>query len=59
MRFRAVGMEEAQRAARERAQEIAGLPGRLSPVRAAPPTGEELFALNLAGAAVNAFAPED
>jgi biotin-dependent carboxylase-like uncharacterized protein len=59
VRFRAIGVEAAQQAARERAQEIAGLPDRLSPVRAGPPTAEELFALNLAGAAVDAFAPED
>jgi biotin-dependent carboxylase-like uncharacterized protein len=58
IRFRAVAMEEAQRVARERAREIAALPERLRPVRSGLPSNEELLALNLAGSAVDALAPE-
>ena len=54
VRFEAVGIEAAQRLARERAAEIAALPAALTPLRRVP-TIEELLALNLAGAAVDAL----
>ncbi len=56
VRFRAVPVEEAQAIARERAALIAGLPTALRPGRRGPPSTEELLALNLAGAAVDALA---
>ena len=56
VRFAAVTVDEAQRLAREQAQAIAALPSRCRPARggALPPI-EELLALNLAGAAVDAL----
>jgi 5-oxoprolinase (ATP-hydrolysing) subunit C len=54
VRFEAVGIEAAQRLARERAAEIAALTAALTPLRRVP-TIEELLALNLAGAAVDAL----
>ena len=54
VRFEAVGIEAAQRLARERAAEIAALPAALTPLRRVP-TIEELLAHNLAGAAVDAL----
>lgn len=57
VRFAIIGVEEAQAVARQRAAEIADLPGRLVPVRSGLPSVEELLGLNLAGAAADAFAP--
>jgi 5-oxoprolinase (ATP-hydrolysing) subunit C len=54
VRFEAVGIEAAQRLARERTAEIAALTAALTPLRRVP-TIEELLALNLAGAAVDAL----
>lgn len=56
VRFVAVTVVEAQAAARERAAAIAALPSSATPVRGGLPGVEELLALNLAGAAVNALA---
>lgn len=56
VRFQAVGIDEAQRIARERADALAGLTTRARPVRGGLPGNEELLALNLAGAAVDALA---
>jgi biotin-dependent carboxylase-like uncharacterized protein len=56
VRFRAVPVEEAQAIARERAALVAGLAARLRPARRGLPSTEELLALNLAGAAVDALA---
>jgi biotin-dependent carboxylase-like uncharacterized protein len=58
IRFEAVSMAEAQRLARERAEMAAALPREAKPARGGLPPIEELLALNLAGAAVDAFAPE-
>ena len=55
VRFKAVGMEEAQAAARERAALLASLPRLAVPARRDPPGAEELLALTLAGAAVDAI----
>ena len=57
IRFAIVGVDEAQRIARERANELAGFPARAVPAGGLPPL-EELLALNLAGSAVDALAPE-
>lgn len=57
VRFQAVGMAKAQAAARERAAEIAALTARTKAVGSGLPGVEELLALNLAGAATDAFAP--
>ena len=56
VRFAAINIREAQRLAREHAQTIAAFPVRCRPARggALPPI-EELLALNLAGAAVDAL----
>jgi biotin-dependent carboxylase-like uncharacterized protein len=56
VRFAGINICEAQRLARERAQLIAAFPARCRPARggALPPI-EELLALNLAGAAVDAL----
>ncbi|HEX8666303.1 MAG TPA: biotin-dependent carboxyltransferase family protein [Beijerinckiaceae bacterium] len=56
IRFAAVGIEEAQAAARERADLVRGLAANARPVRGGLPGPEELLALNLAGAAVDALA---
>ena len=56
IRFAAVGIEEAQAAARERADLVRGLAASARPVRGGLPGPEELLSLNLAGAAVDAFA---
>jgi biotin-dependent carboxylase-like uncharacterized protein len=58
LRFQAISMVEAQRLARERVAEIAALPSLARPVRGGLPPIEELLALNLAGAAVDAMAPD-
>jgi biotin-dependent carboxylase-like uncharacterized protein len=58
LRFRAVSVADAQAAARDRARLIASLPDRVGPAEASLPGVEELLALNLAGAAADAFAPE-
>ena len=58
VRFEAVSMAEAQRIARERAAIIAGLAASVRPF-AKSLSVEALLALNLAGAAVDALAPED
>lgn len=59
LRFRAVSVEEAETAFRERADLIARLPGRARPVRRGLPDCETLLALNLAGEATDAFAPAE
>lgn len=58
IRFAAVSVEEANRIARERAEFIRLLPAAARPARGGVPSSAELLALNLAGAAVDAFAPE-
>ena len=63
IRFAAVSIEEAQAIARERAEAIRLLPAAARPLGGGPLGGgllrtEELLALNLAGAVVDAFAPE-
>jgi allophanate hydrolase subunit 2 len=58
IRFRIVGIEEAQRIARARAGDIASLSARAMPADGGLPSLEELLALNLAGSAVDALAPE-
>jgi biotin-dependent carboxylase-like uncharacterized protein len=58
VRFAAVDMAAAQRAARERADEIARLPAALRPAGTGLPDVATLLGLNLAGAAIDAFAPE-
>lgn len=58
VRFAAVSVADAEALARERVAWIAGLSARLRPTRGAAPTSEELLALNLAGAATDALAPE-
>jgi biotin-dependent carboxylase-like uncharacterized protein len=55
IRFQAIGIEEAQAIARERAEALRSLTTRTRPVRGGLPGSEELLALNLAGAAVDAF----
>jgi len=55
VRFQAVGIEDAQQAARERAETLAGLGAAARPVRGGLPGSEALLALNLAGAAVDAL----
>ena len=57
LRFRAVSVEQAEAAFRERAELIASLPARVRPVRRGLPDCETLLALNLAGAATDALAP--
>jgi biotin-dependent carboxylase-like uncharacterized protein len=56
IRFAAVGIEEAQGLARERAAAVRGLAALARAVRGGPPGSEELLSLNLAGAAVDALA---
>jgi allophanate hydrolase subunit 2 len=56
VRFRAVPVEEAQAIARERAALVAGLAAALRPAGPRLPSTENLLALNLAGAAVDALA---
>ena len=56
VRFEAIGIEAAQRLARERAETLRSLTARTRPVRGGLPSSEELLALNLAGAAVDAAA---
>jgi 5-oxoprolinase (ATP-hydrolysing) subunit C len=58
IRFQVVGVEEAQQIARSRAGEIASLAARAVPAGGGLPPLEELLALNLAGSAVDALAPE-
>jgi hypothetical protein len=55
VRFAVIGMGEAQDLARERARVIADLATNARPVRRGSFTSEDLLALNLAGAAVDAF----
>jgi biotin-dependent carboxylase-like uncharacterized protein len=55
VRFAIVGMREAQELARERARAIAHLATAPRPAHRAAFTSEDLLALNLAGAAVDAF----
>lgn len=56
IRFAAVSAEEGEAAARERAHDMATLAARAKARRAGWPSPEEMLALNLAGAAVDAFA---
>lgn len=56
LRFQAIGIEEAQQIARERAETLRALVAKTRPVRGALPETEALLALNLAGAAVDALA---
>ncbi|MFL5074079.1 MAG: biotin-dependent carboxyltransferase family protein [Microvirga sp.] len=56
IRFAAVGIEEAQAIARERAELVRRLPAEARPVRGGLPPSEDLLALNLAGAAIDALA---
>jgi 5-oxoprolinase (ATP-hydrolysing) subunit C len=56
IRFAAVGIEEAQAIARERAELVRRLPAEALPVRGGLPPSEDLLALNLAGAAIDALA---
>jgi 5-oxoprolinase (ATP-hydrolysing) subunit C len=58
VRFASMDVREAQLIARERARLTAALPARLVRVHAGLPPLEELLALNLAGAAVDALSPE-
>ena len=58
LRFRAISIEEAETVARARAAEIAGLAARARPAPGLSAASEELLALNLAGAAVDALTPE-
>jgi 5-oxoprolinase (ATP-hydrolysing) subunit C len=58
VRFAAVSIEEAQALARERAEMIRVLPAAARPYGVGLPGTEELLALNLAGAAVDAFGSE-
>ena len=55
LRFAVVGMREAQELARARARAMASLATAARPVRRGSFTSEDLLALNLAGAAVDAF----
>ena len=56
IRFAAVGIEEAQASARKRAELVRMLPAEARPVRGGLPPSEDLLALNLAGAAIDALA---
>jgi 5-oxoprolinase (ATP-hydrolysing) subunit C len=56
IRFAAIGIEEAQAVARERAELVRRLPAEARPVRGGLPPSEDLLALNLAGAAIDALA---
>jgi biotin-dependent carboxylase-like uncharacterized protein len=58
VRFQAVDVAEAQRLAREVAEFLATLPSRVRPRRSGLPDSEQLFALNLAGSAVDALKPD-
>jgi biotin-dependent carboxylase-like uncharacterized protein len=58
VRFEGVDIAAAQEAARERAQLLSSLSARARPFRAGLPRNEDLLALNLAGAAVDALEPE-
>lgn len=58
IRFAAVPVEEANRVARERAEFIRLLPAVARPAHGGLPSTVELLELNLAGVAVDAFAPE-
>lgn len=55
VRFQAIGIEEAQAIARDGAEALRSLATRTRPVRGGLPGSEELLALNLAGAAVDAL----
>ena len=59
LRFRAVSVEDAEAAFRERAELIASLASLVQPVRRGLPDCETLLALNLAGAATDALAPAE
>jgi biotin-dependent carboxylase-like uncharacterized protein len=56
LRFAAVGIEEAQAIARERAELVRLLPAKSRPARGGLPPTEDLLALNLAGSAIDAMA---
>lgn len=58
VRFVVVDMAQAQQAARDRAGVVDALPARAIRARGGLPPLEEMLALNLAGAAVDALAPE-
>jgi hypothetical protein len=58
VRFTRIDVAQAQALARERARLVATLPARMASVRGGLPPLEELLALNLAGAAVDALSPE-
>jgi biotin-dependent carboxylase-like uncharacterized protein len=58
VRFAALPVAEAQELARERARLIASLPAEIREAREGLPPLEELLALNLAGAAVDALSKE-
>jgi allophanate hydrolase subunit 2 len=58
IRFEVIELGEAQRIARERAGHLRSLPTLARPLRGGLPPPEELLGLNLAGAAVDAFAQE-
>jgi biotin-dependent carboxylase-like uncharacterized protein len=58
VRFAALSVSEAQDLARERARMVASLPGEMREAREGLPPLEELLALNLAGAAVDALSAE-
>jgi biotin-dependent carboxylase-like uncharacterized protein len=58
VRFRAVSVSDAQAAARDRARLVASLAGRAVRAEVSLPGVEDLLALNLAGAAADALAPE-
>lgn len=58
LRFRAVGMMEAQRLARDAAQALSDLTFQIRPAKAGLPDSERLLTLNLAGSAVDALETE-
>jgi biotin-dependent carboxylase-like uncharacterized protein len=58
IRFEAIGVEEAQRIACERSAHLASLPNLARAFREGLPPPEELLALNLAGAVVDALSQE-
>ena len=58
VRFQSIDIGEAQRLACGAAELLATLPSRARPRRGGLPANEELMALNLAGSAVDALAPE-
>lgn len=59
LRFECVEVAEAHRLAGARAREIAALPALARPVLGGLPTADELFGLNLAGAAVDALSSDE